>query len=241
MPNIQITEKGCRGCGICVDLCPVDVFEFDNSKESAKVTAPFDCIGCLSCKYACPSQCIVVSEVELIRPFHRREENVTLVEQFLQVQPMTQSLTEEEIAAAYNEIGILLSAFSVVIGEILGRGHKTVGRRAGSVAAAHLPEMYENSGLEGFFEGMRGRFGSGFDFDCRYDDDGALYMSIHPCGLLAAVRATGADPGESPLCLLFHEYWAGLISSFAGQPHSYELQKAGDECVLKLVPTQGQR
>ncbi len=237
MPNIQIAEKGCRGCGICVDLCPVDVFEFDNSKELAKVTAAFDCIGCLSCIYACPSQCIVASEVELIRPFHRREESVTLVEQFLQVQPMASSLTEEEIAIAYNEIGILLSAFSMVIGEILGRGHKTVGRRAGSVAASHLPEMYENRGLEGFLRGMRGRFGSGFDFDHHYDEEGAVYLNIQPCGLLQAVRATGAEPGDSSLCLLFHEYWAGLISSFAGRPYSYEVRKAGDECVLKLIPS----
>lgn len=237
MPKVRIVEKGCRGCTLCVDICPVDVFEFDDSKSLARVVGEFDCIGCLSCAYACPSQCIAVSEAALIRPFHRIEKNVALVEQFLQVQPVAKSLTEEELEAAYNEVGILLTAFSFAIGEILGRGHKTVGRRAGSVAASHLPEMYETRGVEDLLGAMRRRFGRGFDFDYRCDDDGVVHLSCSPCGLLQAVQNAGGHPGESALCLLFHEYWVGLISSFAGLPYSYEILNAGRECVFKLEPS----
>lgn len=237
MPRVQITEKGCRGCALCVDICPVNVFEFDASTDQAHVEGQKDCIGCLSCTYACPSQCIVVNDIELIRPFYRIEENVSLVEQFLQVQPVLKSLTEEEIDFAYNEVGILLSAFSEVIGEILGRGHKTVGRRAGGIAAAHLPEMYEAKGLEELLERLSGRFGSGFEFDHHCDENGNVQLRLSPCGLLQAAKNYGEIPGKSALCLLFHEYWSGMISTFIGFPYSYKILEAGDECVFKLEPS----
>ncbi len=132
MPKIHLSEKGCRGCMLCVDICPVDVFEFNEEKNLAEVKRPDDCIGCLSCYYACPSQCIEITEVEHIRPFYRIEKNVAFVEQFLQTKPADRELREEELDFAYQEVGILLSAFADAITEILGRGHKSVGRRAGT-------------------------------------------------------------------------------------------------------------
>lgn len=237
MPNVQIVEKGCRGCTLCAEICPVDVFEIDDATELAQVINSDDCIGCLSCVYACPSKCISVSDVQLIRPFHRIENHVSLMEQFLCVQSATKNLTTEEIANAYNEIGILLSAFSFVIGEILGRGHKTVGRRAGTLAAIHLPEMHEIAGIKELIDCMYHRFGSGFNFNCQLEEKGNVNLSTKPCGLLQAVLTANEQPGESSLCLLYHEYWAGLISSFAGIPYTYNLLKAGEECILKLEPS----
>jgi hypothetical protein len=196
-----------------------------------------DCIGCLSCAYACPSQCILVEEIELIRPFHRIMENVAFVEQFLCVQSITKDLSPEEIEWAYNEIGILLSAFSNVIEEVLGRGHKTVGRRAGNLAAIHLPEMYEKVEIEELLEGIHRRFGDGFNFNCRRENNNTIHLNTKPCGLLKAVLDAGEQPGDSALCLLYHEYWAGLISSFSDRPYTYEVLRTGKECILKLEPS----
>jgi NAD-dependent dihydropyrimidine dehydrogenase PreA subunit len=236
MPEVKILDKGCRGCTLCVDICPVYVFDFEEETNLAKVLCAEDCIGCLSCTYLCPSQCISVSDVERVRPFHRIEENVAFVEQFLQTQPAAQELTEEELAGAYKEVGILSTAFAEAITEILGRGHKSVGRRAGTVAAAHLPEMYEEAGLDDLLKRMRARFGSSFDFQYTLSDQGAIDLSVSPCGLLQAIRNSGEEPGKSDLCLLFHEYWVGLISSFTGKQHSYELLNAGDQCSMKVQP-----
>lgn len=135
MPQVKILEKGCRGCTLCADICPVDVFKMEAEQNLARVVNQEDCIGCLSCFYACPSQCIDVSEVDLIRPYHRIEENVALVEQFLQVKTSAKSITEADIDNAYGEVGILLSSFAEAINEIMGRGHKSVGRSAGKLAA----------------------------------------------------------------------------------------------------------
>ena len=236
MPEVSITEKGCRGCTLCVDICPVDVFTFDEEKDLAQVAVNEDCIGCLSCYYICPSQCIEVTDTVPVRPFHRIEENVALVEQFLQTKSAVAALNDEELDVAYNEVGILLSSFAGVITEILGRGHKSVGRRAGVVAATHLPEMYEQTGLPQLLGCMHKRFGSSFDFQYTLSNENDIDISVEPCGLLKALQNAGEQPGESNLCLLFHEYWAGLISTFTGVKYSYEVVQAGETCRLKFLP-----
>jgi NAD-dependent dihydropyrimidine dehydrogenase PreA subunit len=238
MPIVSITESGCRGCTLCADLCPVDVFAFDERTGLAQVVGTEDCIGCLSCEYACPSQCIAVSEIKHVPPFHRVEANVALVEQFLQTKSATEAITDGELDQAYNEVGILLSAFAEAITDILGRGHKSVGRRAGTVAAAHLPEMYEQSVLDDLLRHMNARFGSSFDFSYTIEGGSNVDLCVQPCGLLDAIRRAGEKPGDSVLCLLFHEYWAALISSFTGAKYSYNVLEAGDKCRMKLQPVE---
>lgn len=75
MPTVTINDKGCRGCSMCIDECPVLVFDrVEKSKTSgsgtvAKVSRSDDCMGCFACYYSCPSQCIQISDVEIQRPF----------------------------------------------------------------------------------------------------------------------------------------------------------------------------
>lgn len=236
MPNVEITEKGCRGCTLCIDICPVDVFENDAANNLAKVKATEDCIGCLSCTYVCPSGCINISDVHMIKPFHRIEDNVELVNQFLQTHPAAQAITSEEMDQSYHEVGILLTAFAEACTEVFGRGHKSIGRRAGTVAASHMPEMYEENNLEDLLEHMRKRFGKSFDFNFSIKEQTNIDLDVQPCGLLKAVQDAGEKPGDSVLCLLFHEYWAGLISSFTGKRYSYDVHEAGPKCAMTLRP-----
>ena len=53
------TEK-CVGCGECVDVCPVDVYELQDEK-SVPVNAD-ECIGCESCVEVCEQEAITISE-----------------------------------------------------------------------------------------------------------------------------------------------------------------------------------
>lgn len=231
MATVKIIENGCRGCTLCKDICPVDVFDMDEDKNLAIVSHSEDCIGCLSCTYLCPSQCIDISDVEHIRPFHRIEKNVAFVEQFLQMPVASTHLTEEELLVAYREIGLLLTSFSSAIYEVLGRGHKSVGRRAGIVAATHLPEMYGQKNTDALMARIKERFGASFDFDYTVSNN-TIKISVKPCGLLSPLRKVGLEPGNSDLCLLFHEYWAGLISAFTGKKYSYTVDEAGESCKL---------
>ena len=79
----EIREKACRGCEICVDICPLEVFTFDNEKQVAVVTKPDNCIACLSCNYGCPSGAIVQSGYHVVKNFYRDMEFSRRLERFL--------------------------------------------------------------------------------------------------------------------------------------------------------------
>jgi NAD-dependent dihydropyrimidine dehydrogenase PreA subunit len=57
----EVDEDKCVGCGECVDVCPVDVYELQNEK-SVPVNAE-ECIGCESCVEVCEHDAITVTEV----------------------------------------------------------------------------------------------------------------------------------------------------------------------------------
>jgi NAD-dependent dihydropyrimidine dehydrogenase PreA subunit len=58
-PEVDI-EK-CIGCGECVDICPVSVYELDGGK--AKVVNEEECVGCESCIEVCEQGAISVKEM----------------------------------------------------------------------------------------------------------------------------------------------------------------------------------
>ena len=52
--------KECNGCGSCVDICPVDVFEMQNEKSVP--TNIEECIVCRACEVQCSENAIQVVE-----------------------------------------------------------------------------------------------------------------------------------------------------------------------------------
>jgi NAD-dependent dihydropyrimidine dehydrogenase PreA subunit len=236
MVSVKIEEKGCRGCTLCVDICPVEVFDYDQGKELATVARNDDCIGCLSCVYACPSRCVFVSDVEVLRPFHRLEECVALIEKFLQAKVTASSLSADDWEEAYKDVSVRLMALAGAVNDTMGRGSRAVGRKAGELAAAHLPEMYEETDVEEVLKRMQARFKNSFDFDVTVAGD-ELNLMFHPCGLYKVVEDIGEKVGESTLCHLFHEYWAGLVSSFVGEKYKVDVPQAGFTCLMNLTPS----
>ncbi len=234
MAVVTIVERGCRGCTLCVDTCPVDVFELDQAESLARVARPEDCIGCLSCDYVCPSGCIEVGDVEVLRPFHRISNHVALLERFLQVPPAAWVLTPEDLAEAEKDVAARLIALADAVVEIMGRGHKAVGRRAGAVAAAHMPEMYESAGLEQVLPALERQLGEAFALRFEGGDHG-IDARFSPCGLCQVVTDAGQRPGEAVLCEIFHEYLAGLLTAYAGARVRHELLEAGSTCSLRLT------
>jgi 2-oxoglutarate ferredoxin oxidoreductase subunit delta len=235
MPVVHIEEAGCRDCGLCVEICPTDVFEEEPQKKIAKVVRQDDCIGCTSCVYLCPSRCLTVSEANLQRPFHRMEANTALVSRFLQQAPATQQLTQADYDEALRDTQVRLKALADALKEIMGRGQKAVGRSAGTLAAAHMPEMYETTQISDLLAGLRKRFAHAFEFEAKIEDDGqAVTLTFPACALHKVVSQQGEIVGSAGLCDLFHEYFAGLMSAFSGRNYSHSTLGTAGTCSVKF-------
>jgi NAD-dependent dihydropyrimidine dehydrogenase PreA subunit len=235
MPTVHIEEAGCRDCSLCVEICPTKVFEEEAGKKLAKVVRQDDCIGCTSCVYLCPSHCLTVTDADLQRPFHRMEANTALVSRFLQQIPATEKLAQADYDEALKDTHVRLKALSDALKEIMGRGQKAVGRSAGNLAAAHMPEMYESSQMTDLLAGLKRRFAHAFDFEEKVEADGTtVTLAFSNCALHKVVSAQGEIVGSANLCDLFHEYFAGLMSAFSGKSYAVSTLGTVGQCTMKF-------
>lgn len=83
MVEILLHEKACRGCEMCVDVCPTRVFEFDQERRLPVVKHGADCIACLSCSYLCPSGALRHEGYHVVKNFYRDLEFSRKMEKFL--------------------------------------------------------------------------------------------------------------------------------------------------------------
>lgn len=81
--SIQVHEQACRGCQMCVDACPTKVFTFDGATAKVKVAVVEDCIGCMSCKYICPSGALQHAGFHDVKNFYRDLDFSRRMERFL--------------------------------------------------------------------------------------------------------------------------------------------------------------
>jgi len=70
MVRIEIHADACRGCELCVDVCPTKVLALDEHRKASAKT-PEDCIACLSCGYLCPSGAFQYADYHEVKNFYR--------------------------------------------------------------------------------------------------------------------------------------------------------------------------
>ena len=59
--TVDINNKFCKACGICVNLCTTKVLGRDDEGR-ALVVDEAACVGCRNCERHCPDFCIEVFE-----------------------------------------------------------------------------------------------------------------------------------------------------------------------------------
>ena len=64
--KISLVLEYCKGCGLCVDVCPAGVLELKDYPESkfgvcVKIAAEEYCIGCQLCESKCPDFAIFIN------------------------------------------------------------------------------------------------------------------------------------------------------------------------------------
>lgn len=66
MSRIIVDEYYCKGCGLCVSVCPKRIIELDPDKLTAKgyhparLTDESQCTACTNCALICPDVAITV-------------------------------------------------------------------------------------------------------------------------------------------------------------------------------------
>lgn len=64
--RVTIDEGFCKGCGLCVDVCPAHILELDMTRITQKGYHPAVCVdeaactGCATCALMCPDVAITV-------------------------------------------------------------------------------------------------------------------------------------------------------------------------------------
>ncbi len=57
-PFIEITSELCKGCKLCIDVCPKGVIDISDKLNTSSYHPAYykgaDCTGCALCFYACP-------------------------------------------------------------------------------------------------------------------------------------------------------------------------------------------
>jgi 2-oxoglutarate ferredoxin oxidoreductase subunit delta len=61
--SVIVNEPWCKGCGLCIAICPKTVLEL-NDKVKCVPARVEDCIGCKQCENICPDLAITVKECE---------------------------------------------------------------------------------------------------------------------------------------------------------------------------------
>lgn len=59
--EVIVDSEKCVGCGECVDICPVEVYELKDGKSDPVNYE--ECVGCESCVEVCSTDAIEVKEV----------------------------------------------------------------------------------------------------------------------------------------------------------------------------------
>ena len=239
--EIIIDEKACRGCQLCVDICPTKVFEFNEKEKRAIIKTAADCIGCMSCQYICPANCITQNGLYYSKNFYRDAAVYEDSGKYLFPVPDKMVLSAEEYERAAADLSVRLTAIGNTFKKMVGASAPTVATTAGRAAAWHLPEMYEEKvgSLSKLLEDLKKRFHSGWQMEPVMKGENEAQIAINACPIRDICTKAGLALGGD-LCDLFRSYLTGLLVEILKKRPMVKIESTGpSQCQysVKLIET----
>lgn len=71
--GVVLYSQYCKGCGICIELCPLRILKWSQLQNSDGYDVPFlpepeKCTGCRVCEITCPEMAIdVIKEANFVK------------------------------------------------------------------------------------------------------------------------------------------------------------------------------
>ncbi|MCI5150905.1 MAG: hypothetical protein D3916_16230, partial [Candidatus Electrothrix sp. MAN1_4] len=156
---------------------------------------------------------------------------------FLQVDQLTEELTEDDWNEAYQDVSSTLLELARAVELLFGRAAEVIAYQAGTRAAPHFPEVYELETSDQQLEQLRQKLCHCFDFKSEQKTDGTLIFRFRHCAIYPIVTEAGETAGESILCRMFHHFFSGLLSGIRQERYTCNHTSCGTNCILDFSST----
>jgi ferredoxin len=236
MIQISVDDKACVSCSLCAEICPTDVFAFDEAKGVPEVVKPDECFGCLSCSEICPPHCITHEGVKTSENYYHDPYAVRLAGRLAADlgEPSWKSLDSTEgRAKALTDLGVRLRSVAEVFKQTVGSSLPAVGTMAGRTLARHLPRYRAPQNLGEAIDLAILQFAPAWEMDATLEGD-QLEVTVNRCFVRELCQQQGLELGGE-LCVLFYNYLAGYLGKLGGvRLRLGRAERGWDRCVYEV-------
>ena len=211
MIQITVDDKACVSCTLCAEICPTDVFIWDEDAGVPKVDKPAECFGCLSCSEICPPHCISHDGVELAESHYHDPYALHLANRLASDISGRFNVPSDEASQrqAAVDLGVRLRSVAEVFKRTLGGSLPAVGTMAGRTLARHLPRYREPAGLDEALDLAVRQFDPAWQLETSRSGD-ELTIKVERCFVRDVCEREGLELGGE-MCVLFYNYLAGYL------------------------------
>jgi ferredoxin len=234
MAQIDIHEKSCRGCELCVDECPTKVFEYDREKCVPVIARKDDCIECLSCYFICPSAAISLEDIEISKELYRDLSIREKMTKFLlsRTPYVGKELTAEDYELALTDMFVRIQAMSDVYHHIAGKSLPALGTSAGQAMARNFPNVRPINSREDALRALKEVLHPAWALN--YDlSENNLKIKIEDCFVRESCQFLKRPLGEN-LCVLFGSYMMGYLYDLVGKRLKILNVNHGSTCIYEV-------
>jgi ferredoxin len=210
MIGIQIDERACVGCAMCVDACETSVFSFDEQGGLPVVGEVRECFGCLACAEACPSNAIDHTGVVRSQNYYYDEHSIDILSKLTaNPEDLGADMRNGSVQKGIDDLDARLLSLSAVLRATLSAGLPAVGTFAGRTLANQLPRYRVPRDIDEALALAVEEFSPAWEIE-PHVDGGKMSVTVKGCHLRRLCSKEGVETGGDP-CTLFYHYLAGYI------------------------------